>query len=277
MLKKKKATSAGRRHQVTVDRSQLHKGKPEKTLLVSGHKKRQGRNSSGRITVRHRGGGVKKKLRIIDWKRSKRDVPAKVVRLEYDPMRSANLALLQYVDGEKAYILAPQGLEVGSQVIAGDEVEPKPGNALPLKNIPIGMLIHNIEMRPMKGAQIVRGAGTGAMIQSKEGAYITVQLPSKEMRLIHEDCFATIGQVGNQDWKNRKIGKAGRKRLMGIRPTVRGVAQHPGSHPHGGGEGRSPVGMKHPKTPWGKHAGGKKTRKKNHRSDRWIVQNRKGK
>ncbi len=277
MLKKKKATSSGRRHQMTVDRSELHKGKPEKTLLASGHKKRQGRNSSGRITVRHRGGGVKKKMRIIDWKRSKRDVPAEVVRLEYDPMRSANLALLQYADGAKAYILAPQGLEVGNQVVAGNKVEPKPGNALPLKNIPIGMFIHNIEMTPKKGAQIVRGAGTGALIQSKEGAYVTVQLPSKEMRLIHQDCFATIGQVGNQDWKNRKIGKAGRKRLMGIRPTVRGVAQHPGSHPHGGGEGRSPVGMKHPKTPWGKHAGGKKTRKKNHRSDRWIVRNRQGK
>lgn len=277
MLKKKKATSSGRRHQMTVDRSELHKGKPEKTLLASGHKKRQGRNSSGRITVRHRGGGAKKKMRIIDWKRSKRDVPAEVVRLEYDPMRSANLALLQYADGAKAYILAPQGLEVGNQVVAGNKVEPKPGNALPLKNIPIGMFIHNIEMTPKKGAQIVRGAGTGALIQSKEGAYVTVQLPSKEMRLIHQDCFATIGQVGNQDWKNRKIGKAGRKRLMGIRPTVRGVAQHPGSHPHGGGEGRSPVGMKHPKTPWGKHAGGKKTRKKNHRSDRWIVRNRQGK
>lgn len=276
MLKKQKPTSPGRRHQVTIDRSKLHKGKPEKSLLASGHVKRQGRGFGGRITMRHRGGGVKKKMRIIDWKRSKRDIPAEVIRFEYDPMRSAHLALLQYPDGVKAYIIAPQGLEVGMMVTAGEAVEPKPGNALPLKNIPVGMFIHNIEMTPGKGAQLSRGAGTGSLISSKEGKYATIQLPSKEMRLISAECFATIGQVGNQDWKNRKIGKAGRKRLMGIRPTVRGVAQHPGSHPHGGGEGRSPVGMKHPKTPWGKHAGGKKTRKRKHRSDKYIVSNRKG-
>lgn len=274
MLRTQKPTTSGRRHQVTIDRSELHKGKPEKTLLASGHKKRQGRSSNGRITVRHRGGGVKKRMRIIDWKRTKRDIPAEVIRLEYDPMRSSHIALIQYPDGEKAYILAPQGVQAGDTVMAGEKAEAKPGNALPLKNIPIGMFIHNLELRPGKGAQMVKSAGTGAMIQAKEGKYVTVQLPSKELRLLNGECYATIGQVGNQDWKNRKIGKAGRKRLMGIRPTVRGTAQHPGSHPHGGGEGRSGVGMKYPKTPWGKHALGKKTRKKNHRSDKWIVRDR---
>lgn len=274
MLRTSKATSAGTRHQITVDRTGLHKGGPEKTLLASGHKKRQGRGYKGRVTVRHRGGGVKKRLRIIDWKRAKRDIPAEVVRVEYDPMRSANIALLQYPDGEKAYILCPEGLETGMKVSAGESVEVRPGNAMPLKNVPVGMFIHNIELTPGKGAQLVRGAGTGAIVQAKEGKYVTIQLPSKELRLISAEAFATIGQVGNQEWKNRKIGKAGRKRLMGIRPTVRGTAQHPGSHPHGGGEGRSPVGLKHPKTPWGKHAGGKKTRKRNHRSNKWIVRGR---
>jgi large subunit ribosomal protein L2 len=274
MLIKQKPTTSGRRHQVTISRTDLHKGDPEKSLLASGHKKRQGRGFKGRITVRHRGGGVKKKMRIVDWKRIKRDIPAEVSRIEYDPMRSANLALLVYADGEKAYILAPQGLEVGDKVVAGDTAEAKPGNALPLKNVPIGLFIHNIELRPGKGAQLVKSAGTGAMVQSKEEKYVTIQLPSKELRLINADCIATIGQVGNQDWKNAKIGKAGRKRLMGIRPTVRGTAQHPDSHPHGGGEGRSGVGMKYPKTPWGKHALGKKTRKKNHRTNKWIVKDR---
>jgi large subunit ribosomal protein L2 len=274
MLKSKNPTTSGRRHQVDIDRTELHKGGPEKSLLASGHKKRQGRNSTGRITVRHRGGGVKKKMRIIDWKRMKHGIPAKVERLEYDPMRSAHLALLIYVDGTKAYILAPSGLKSGDEVVAGPEADIKVGNSLPLKAIPVGMPIHNIELRAGKGAQIVRGAGTGALVQSKEGKYATVQLPSKELRLIHLDCYATIGQVGNQEWKNRKIGKAGRKRLMGVRPTVRGTAQHPDSHPHGGGEGRSGVGMKYPKTPWGKHALGKKTRKKDHRTNKWIVRDR---
>lgn len=274
MLRKRKAVSNSQRHRVDIDRSELHAGSPEKSLVAAGHKKRQGRGYKGRITVRHRGGGVKKKMRIIDWKRTKRDIPATVDRLEYDPMRSAHLALLVYADGEKAYILAPEGLKPGDQIAAGEKVDVKPGNALPLKNIPIGMFVHNVEMTIGKGAQLVRGAGTGAIIQSKEGKYVTIQLPSKELRLINAECFATIGQVGNQEWKNRKLGKAGRKRLMGIRPSVRGVAMHPGAHPHGGGEGRSPVGMKHPKDPWGNHAGGKKTRKKNHRSDRWIVQDR---
>lgn len=274
MLITHKPTTNGRRHLVSTDRSDLHKGEPEKSLLASGHIKRQGRGFGGRITVRHRGGGVKKKLRIIDWKRTKRDIEATVIRFEYDPMRSANLALVQYADGEKAYILAPQGLAVGEKISAGEAVEVRPGNALPLKNIPVGLFIHNIELRAGKGAQLVKSAGVGAMIQAKEGKYVTIQLPSKELRLINADCFATVGQVGNQDWKNRKIGKAGTKRLMGVRPGVRGTAQHPDSHPHGGGEGRSGIGMKHPKTPWGKHALGKKTRKKNHRTNKWIVRDR---
>lgn len=277
MLITKKPTTSGKRHQITIDRSELHKGKPERSLLASGHKKRQGRGYKGRITVRHRGAGVKKKMRIIDWKRNKHGIEAEVIRLEYDPMRSAHLALLHYKDGSKGYILAPQGLKAGDKVVSGPKAEVKVGNALPLKKIPIGMFIHNIEMRAGKGAQLVRGAGTAAVIQSREGKYATIQLPSKELRLINVDCIATIGQIGNQDWKNRKIGKAGRKRLMGIRPTVRGTAQHPGSHPHGGGEGRSGVGMKYPKTPWGKHALGKKTRKKNHRTNKWIVRDRRSK
>lgn len=276
MLKKRKPTTAGTRHQVVLDRSKLHKGEPEPTLLAKGHKKRQGRGAGGRITVRHRGGGVKKRLRIIDWKREKRDIPGKVERIEYDPMRSANLALIIYPDGDKKYMLAPDELKVGDEVLAGENAEINPGNALPLKNIPIGIPVHNIEMRPGKGAQLVRGAGTSAFLQSKEGNYATIQMPSKELRLINLKCYATIGQVGNQDWKNRKLGKAGRKRLMGIRPTVRGTAQHPGSHPHGGGEGRSGVGMKYPKTPWGKHAHGTLTRNKR-KSNKFIVRNRRQK
>lgn len=274
MLRKHKPTTSGQRHTVTLKRDHLHKGKPEKTLVRSGHVKRQGRNSTGQITVRHRGGGVKKKVRIIDFARSKRGIPATVVRLEYDPNRSAHLALLQYADGEKRYILAPMGLRAGDTVLASETAELKPGNALPLKNIPVGMSVHNVEMRVGKGAQLVRGAGTAAIVQAKAAKYVTVQLPSKEMRLINGECWATIGEVGNSEWKNRKIGKAGRKRLMGIRPTVRGTAQHPGSHPHGGGEGRSGVGMKYPKTPWGKHALGKLTRKKRKYSNRFIVRNR---
>ncbi|MCA9370239.1 50S ribosomal protein L2, partial [Candidatus Woesebacteria bacterium] len=259
MLRSKHPTTSGQRHQVTIDRSHLHSGKPEKSLLAKGHKKRQGRNSSGTITVRHRGGGVKKRMRIIEWKRTKHGVPAVVVRIEYDPMRSANIALLHYKDGSKAYILAPSDLQPGSTVVAGESVEATPGNALPLKQVPVGTPIHAIELTPGKGAQICRGAGTAATVQSKEGKFVTVLLPSKELRLINGESFATIGQVANVRWKSRKLGKAGRKRLMGIRPTVRGTAQHPGSHPHGGGEGRAGVGMKYPKTPWGKPAMGKKT------------------
>lgn len=274
MLVNKKPTSSGRRHQVTVSRKHLHKGKPEKSLLMSGHKKRQGRGANGHVTVRHRGGGVKKRQRVIAWKRNKHDVPAVVQRIEYDPMRSANLALLYYADGAKAYILAPEGLEVGDTLISGSKAEIKPGNALPIGQVPIGVAIHNLELTAGKGAQLVRGAGNSAVVQSKEDDQVIVQLPSKELRLINSACFVTIGQVGNVDWKSRKIGKAGRKRLMGIRPTVRGTAQHPGSHPHGGGEGRSGVGLKHPKTPWGKHALGKKTRNRKKWSKNQIVRDR---
>lgn len=277
MLIKRKPTSPGRRHRVDVDTQALEKDGPEKSLLAKGHKKRQGRGYKGRVTMRHRGGGVKKRMRVIDWKRDKHDVPAVVNSIEYDPMRSANIALLFYKDGEKRYILAPSGMKKGDTVLAGEKVDPKPGNAMMLKNIPVGMPIHNLEMRPKKGAQLVKGAGAHALIQSKEGDYVTVQLPSREQRLIKADCFATIGQVGNQDWKNKKLGKAGRKRLMGIRPSVRGTAQHPGSHPHGGGEGRSGVGLKHSKTPWGKNASpGKKTRSKK-KSTKYLVRDRRSK
>lgn len=275
MLIKKKPKTAGTRHQIIVDRKNLYKGEPEKSLLVSGHKKRQGRGYKGRITVRHRGGGVKKRIRIIDWKRNKYNVPGLVERIEYDPMRSSNIALIVYPDGDKRYILSPQGLEIKAEVLSSEKsIDIKPGNSMPLKLIPVGIPIHNIELKIGKGAQLVRGAGTGAMIQSKEGKHATIQLPSKELRLINDQCFATIGQVGNQDWKNRKLGKAGRKRLMGIRPTVRGTAQHPGSHPHGGGEGRSGVGLKYPKTPWGKNARGLKTRRKRKYSNKMIVRDR---
>jgi large subunit ribosomal protein L2 len=277
MLIKQVPTNNSNRHYVRTDRSELHDGSPEKSLLSPGHLKRQGRGFKGHVTVRHRGGGVKKRLRVIDWKRDKREIPAVVKRIEYDPTRSANIALLFYKDGEKRYIIAPIDLKIGDVITAGDAVEIRPGNALPLKNIPIGLPIHNIETRVGKGAQLVRGAGTAAMVQSKEGGFVTLSLPSKEVRLINAECFATIGQVANQDWKNRKIGKAGRKRLMGIRPTVRGTAQHPNSHPHGGGEGRSGVGMKYPKTPWGKHALGTKTRNKKKTTNKYIVRDRRAK
>lgn len=277
MLRKSKPTTPGKRHRLVVDRKDLHKGDPEKSLLLGGHKKRQGRGYKGHITMRHRGGGVKKRVRVIDWKRNKIDVPGIVKQIEYDPMRSANIALVFYKDGEKRYILAPDGLKIGQEIISGESAEPVSGNAMALKNIPLGMEVHNIELRKGKGGQLVRGAGVAAIIQSKDGEYVTVQLPSKEHRLINAECFATIGQVGNHDWKNRKLGKAGRKRLMGIRPTVRGTAQHPGSHPHGGGEGRSSVGLKYAKTPWGKIASpGKKTRSKR-KTTKWIVKDRRTK
>ncbi len=275
--RKRKPTTPGTRHRVELDRSDLHKGKPEKSLTAKGHKKRQGRGFKGRITVRHRGGGAKKKMRVIDWKRDKEGVPGVVKRLEYDPMRSANIALIFYKDGEKRYIVAPKGLEEGQEIMSGEDAPATVGNTLPLRKIPIGIQIHNIEMRPGRGGQMVRGAGTSAIIQSKEDKHVQILMPSKEVRLINADCYATIGQVGNQEWKNRELGKAGRKRHMGIRPTVRGTAQHPGSHPHGGGEGRTGVGMPHPKTPWGKHAGGKKTRRARKNSNKYIVRDRREK
>ncbi|PIS18078.1 50S ribosomal protein L2 [Candidatus Collierbacteria bacterium CG09_land_8_20_14_0_10_46_12] len=275
MLKPKNPTSAGVRHQVNVERG-LTTSSPEKSL-TSAHKKITGRNAHGHVTTRHRGGGEKRRYRIIDYKRNKKGVEARVVSIEYDPGRSANIALLYYRDGEKRYILAPDTLAVDMLVVSGPEVEPRVGNALPLKKIPIGMPIHNLELKEGRGGQIVRSAGTIAMIQSKEGDFCTVKLPSGEIRLIKGECFATIGQVSNLEHKNRKIGKAGRKRHMGWRPSVRGIAQHPDSHPHGGGEGRSGIGMPSPKTPWGKPALGYKTRNKSKYSNKYIVKDRRAK
>ncbi|PJE69962.1 50S ribosomal protein L2 [Candidatus Shapirobacteria bacterium CG10_big_fil_rev_8_21_14_0_10_48_15] len=233
--------------------------------------KKSGRDAAGHVSVRHQGGRHKRFLRRIDFKRDKLDLPGKVMAFEYDPNRTADIALLTYSDGEKRYILAPQGLKVGDQVVAGPEVEIKVGNTLPLKRIPVGTPIHNVELTPGKGGQIARGAGTAALIQSKEGGLATVKLPSGEIRTLSENCLATLGQLGNLDWKNEVFGKAGRKRLMGIRPTVRGVAQHPDSHPHGGGEGRSGIGLKSPKSPWGKKTLGKKTRQPGRYSDKLII------
>lgn len=267
-------TTPGRRNRKDLDlRAVLTKSKPEKSLLVKGTRKRQGRNNDGIITVRHRGGGVKRKLRVIDFRRDKKDVPATVVAIEYDPMRTCNIALLSYADGEKRYILAPEGLIVGQTVITSDSAEIVVGNTLPIGKIPVGQAVHNIELRPGKGGQMIRSAGTAAIVQSKEGNFVTLQMPSKEVRLVSALCFATIGQLGNIEWKTTNLGKAGRKRLMGWRPTVRGVAQHPASHPHGGGEGRSGIGLKYPKTPWGKHALGTKTRSRK-KDRKMIVQDR---
>lgn len=273
-LKYYKPTTAGRRHRQDLDGKVLTKSEPEKSLLKKGIYKRQGKNNTGKITVRHRGGGVKRKLRIIDFKRDKKNIEGKVAAIEYDPMRTANLALIQYPDGEKRYILAPEGLNVGDMVMSGDEAVVRVGNSLPMSKIPVGQPIHNIEIRPGKGGQLIRGAGTNALIQSKEGDFVTLLMPSKELRLILATCMATIGQVGNVEWKTVKLGVAGRKRLMGWRPTVRGTAMHPDAHPHGGGEGRSGVGLKYPKTPWGKHAHGTKTRSPKKYSGKMIVRDR---
>lgn len=275
MLKKRKPTSSGMRHRLDVVVTHTT-SKPEKALTTA-VKKNSGRNAHGHVTTRHRGGGEKRRYRAIDFRRNKFGVEARVMTLEYDPNRSATIALLLYRDGEKRYMLAPDGLTLDSIVVSGVDVEPKVGNALPLKKIPIGMPIHNLEIKLGRGAQMVRSAGTAAIVQSKEDGFVTVKLPSGEVRLLKEDCFATIGQVSNLDHKNRQIGKAGRKRHMGWRPTVRGVAQHPGSHPHGGGEGRSGIGMPGPKTPWGKPALGKKTRNHYKYSNKYIVKDRRTK
>jgi large subunit ribosomal protein L2 len=250
---------------------EITKTKPEKSLTVS-LKKHAGRNNQGKITTRHRGGGAKRAYRIIDFKRNKLGVPAKVAAIEYDPNRSARIALLHYVDGEKRYILAPVGLKVGDRVQAGPEADIRVGNALPLKNIPTGTTIHNIELERGRGGQMVRGAGVGAQLMAKEGDYAQVRLPSGEQRRVHILCMATIGQVGNTDHENRKLGKAGRSRHLGRRPTVRGSVMNPRDHPHGGGEGRAPIGGK-PQTPWGKPALGYKTRR-NKRTDQFIVRRR---
>ena len=272
-----KPTSPGRRHRVDLIKSEITKTKPEKSLLARPIKKRGGRGNTGRVTVRHRGGGAKRTLRKIDWKRDKLDVPGKVMAIEYDPNRSANIALIFYPDGDKRYILAPVDLKVGDTVASSAKADIKPGNTLLLKNIPIGQPIHNLELTPGKGAQLVRGAGTQALIQAKENGFVSVLMPSKEIRLIKSICRATIGQVGSADHHTIKLGKAGRRRHMGWRPAVRGVAMHPGAHPHGGGEGRSGIGMPSPKSPWGKKTLGKKTRKKKKYSDKYIVKDRRKK
>ena len=250
--------------------------KPEKSL-VEVLKKNAGRNSYGRITVRHQGGGNRQKYRVIDFKRDKRDAEGKVVRLEYDPNRSAFIALVEYADGERRYILAPVGLKVDDTVVASPNADIKPGNALPMANIPVGTIIHNVELYPGKGAQLVRSAGVAAQLMAKESNMVTLRLPSGEMRKVRTDCYATIGQVGNIDHANVHIGKAGRKRHMGIRPTVRGSVMNPVDHPHGGGEGKSPIGRPGPVTPWGKPALGYKTRKTKNRTDKFIVKRRNAK
>lgn len=272
--KKYSPTSPSRRFMTVQDFSELTKKKPEKSLLDS-LKNRAGRNNTGRITVRHRGGGNRAKYRIIDFKRDKDGIKAVVSAIEYDPNRTANIALLTYTDGEKRYILAPNQLKVGDEIQSGVDADIKPGNALPIANIPVGTLIHNIELKPGKGAQLVRSAGSAAQLMAKEGDYAHVRLPSSEVRLISMNCKATIGQVGNLEHENITIGKAGRKRWLGIRPTVRGVVMNPVDHPHGGGEGKSPIGKPGPVTPWGKPTLGLKTRKKKKPSDKFIVKRRK--
>jgi large subunit ribosomal protein L2 len=270
--KKYKPTSPGRRFVTVSDFQEITAVEPEKSLLRP-LKKKGGRNLQGRITVRHRGGGHKRRYRVIDFKRDKDGVPGKVATIEYDPNRSANIALIHYADGEKRYIIAPAGLRVGQTVVSGPEADIKVGNALPLRNIPAGVLIHNLELYPGQGGKVIRSAGGAAQLMAKEGDYAHVRLPSGEVRLFHLDCRATVGQVGNVEHENIITGKAGRTRWLGIRPTVRGVVMNPVDHPHGGGEGRSPIG-RNPVTPWGKPALGAKTRKKKKASDRLIVKRR---
>ena len=269
-------TTNARRNMSVTDYTELSKNGPERSLLAPLNKN-SGRNSYGRITVRHRGGGNRKKYRIIDFKRDKFDMGAQVLSIEYDPNRSAHIALLQYEDGEKRYILAPAGLKAGDTVEAGANADIKPGNALPLANIPTGTFIHNVELYPGRGGQLARAAGNAAQLMAKEGAYALLRLPSGELRNVSVNCMAAIGQVGNVDHENVKIGKAGRKRHMGWRPTVRGSVMNPNDHPHGGGEGKSPIGRPGPVTPWGKPALGYKTRAKKNRSDKMIVKRRNGK
>ena len=273
-MKHFKPYTPSRRNMTVSDFAEITKKTPEKSLLAK-KKKNAGRNSYGRITVRHQGGGNRQKYRIIDFKRRKDNMEATVVGIEYDPNRSANIALIQYEDGEKAYILAPQGLTDGDKVVSGETADIKPGNCMPINAIPVGTLIHNIELNPGQGGKLVKAAGQSAQLMAKEGKYAHVRLPSGEMRLILAKCRATIGVIGNSDHENLKIGKAGRKRHMGVRPTVRGSVMNPVDHPHGGGEGKAPVGHAGPMTPWGKPALGYKTRKKNKKSDKMITKRRK--
>ncbi len=270
-----KPVTPGLRNKTGYTFEEITKSKPERSLIVF-RKSTGGRNNLGRVTVRHRGGGVRRFIRIIDVKRNKTNIPAKVAAIEYDPNRTARIALLNYVDGEKRYILAPIGLKVGDMVVSGPNAEIRVGNAMPIANIPVGSTIHNIELKPGKGGQVVRAAGASAQLIAKEGDYAQVRLPSGEVRMVLQVCYATIGQIGNVDHSNIKLGKAGRKRHLGIRPTVRGTAMSPRDHPHGGGEGRQPVGMAGPKTPWGKPALGYKTRR-NKKTDRFIVRRRNAK
>ena len=273
-IKHFRPVTPSRRNMTTLTYEEVTKKTPEKSLLAKKEKK-SGRNSYGRITVRHQGGGNRQKYRIMDFKRKKDDMPATVVGIEYDPNRSANIALIEYEDGIRSYILAPIGLKDGDQVVSGMNTDIKPGNCLPIENIPVGTLIHNIELNPGQGGKLVKAAGGSAQLMAKEGAYAHVRLPSGEMRLILARCRATIGTIGNTDHENIKLGKAGRKRHMGIRPTVRGSVMNPVDHPHGGGEGRAPVGHSGPMTPWGKPALGYKTRKKNKVTNKFIVKRRK--
>ena len=274
-IRKFNPTSPARRFMTVSTFEELSKVAPEKSLLEP-LKKHSGRNSYGRITVRHRGDGNRTKYRVVDFKRNKDGINANVLTIEYDPNRSANIALIQYEDGVKSYIIAPNGLKVGDVVVSGEGADIKAGNALPIKSIPVGTIIHNIELFPGRGAQLVRAAGNSAQLMAKENGYAQVRLPSGEVRMVSLECRATIGQVGNIDHENISIGKAGRKRHMGWRPTVRGVVMNPCDHPHGGGEGKSPIGMPGPVTPWGKPTLGYKTRKKNKHSDKYIVKKRNG-
>ena len=271
-LKKFRPTTPGQRYKTVSDFAEITTDKPEKSLLRP-LSKSGGRDNQGHVSSRHRGGGHKRKYRVIDFRRDKRGIPARVATIEYDPNRSARIALLVYADGEKRYILAPNGLAVGTNIVAGPDSDIQVGNALPLKNIPLGTVVHNLEMTPGKGGQVARGAGAAATLVAKEGAYAQVKMPSGEVRLFHSDCYCTIGQVGNLDHENVVIGKAGRSRWLGRRGRVRGVAMNPVDHPHGGGEGRT-SGGRHPTTPWGKPTKGYKTRKKKNRSDRMIVRRR---
>lgn len=273
-LKKYKPTSNGRRNMSSLDFAEITTNRPEKTLLQA-LPNRAGRNNQGKLTVRHQGGGHKRQYRVIDFKRNKDGVPGRIATIEYDPNRTANIALVHYVDGEKRYILAPQGLKVGMQIVSGTDADIKTGNALPLKNIPVGTTVHNIELKPGKGGQLVRSAGASAQILGKEGKYVLVRLVSGEVRMILETCRASIGQVGNLEHGLVSVGKAGRSRWKGIRPTVRGSVMNPNDHPHGGGEGKAPVGRKSPMSPWGKPTMGYKTRKKKNQSEQFIIRHRK--
>ncbi|MGD2026428.1 MAG: 50S ribosomal protein L2 [Anaerolineales bacterium] len=274
-VKKYKPTSPGRRDMTSYTFDEITTSTPEKSLVVP-NRKRGGRNNYGRITVRHRGGGSKRNVRLVDFKRDKHGIPARVASIEYDPNRTARLALLHYADGEKRYIIAPLGIRVGDELEAGPDADIRPGNALPIANIPTGTMIHNIELKEGKGGQMVRSAGSAAQLMAKEGNYAQIRLPSGEVRLVRQVCYATIGQIGNVDHGNIRLGKAGRKRNKGFRPTVRGSAMSPRDHPHGGGEGRSPIGMPSPKSPWGQKTLGYRTRR-NKQTDKYIIRRRRKK